>query len=124
MDTNIVPSRPDWTPSRPDAIVVRTPQQQEAMQRHALQLPSTLPSEKVVLSSPLSFHGSAARIWKLSTNGFVRWLVLVWLVAVAWSFVAVWYGVFGLLVVPFRLIRRGQRKRKLDDLRHRELLSR
>ena len=30
---------------------------------------------------------------------------------------------FGLLVVPYRLIRRGQRKRKIEALRQRELLA-
>jgi hypothetical protein len=96
--------------------------------------PDNLPSERIVVSAPLSFHGSAARIWRpLSTraedtdNGWITagWYSLaVVLVGLAWVCVLSWYVVFGLLVVPYRLIRRGQRKRKLEEARHRELLER
>lgn len=41
-----------------------------------------------------------------------------------WSMIAVWYMFFGLLLVPWRLIRRGHRKQKLERARHRELLER
>lgn len=91
-----------------------------------------LASEEIVISAPLSFHGSAARIWRpLSSSGKAAekdivgtaWYVLAFvLIALAWCVVLGWYGVFGLLVVPYRLIRRGQRKRKLEEARHRELL--
>jgi hypothetical protein len=43
------------------------------------------------------------------------------LIVLAWA-VVLWYGIFGLLVIPYRVIRRGQRKRKME-LRHRELLA-
>lgn len=38
-----------------------------------------LKSEKVIVSAPTSFSGSAARIWKIteSDNDLVKWLVLV-----------------------------------------------
>lgn len=92
-----------------------------------------LPSDKVVLSAPLSFLGSAARIWKITKtdNTALKWLVLVplalALIAAAWMFVACWYFVmyvlFGILFIPYRLLRRSARKQKRDKLRHHELLS-
>ena len=88
-----------------------------------------LASEKVVVAAPMSFAGSAARIWKITTNDnvWLRWIVLIpaalILIFLAWSIVACWYVVFGLLLVPYRLIRRSSRKNKRDSLRHRELLS-
>lgn len=38
-----------------------------------------LKSEKVIVSAPTSFSGSAARIWKIteSDNDLLKWLVLV-----------------------------------------------
>jgi hypothetical protein len=86
-----------------------------------------LASEKLVVSAPMSFQGSAARIWKLTDReGSIRWvfiLVSLGLIAVVWCFVLIWYVIFGLLLVPYRLIRRGSRKRKMESLRHRELLG-
>ena len=92
-----------------------------------------LASEEIVVSAPLSFHGSAARIWRpISRNAEVTdnsWAAAGWytlailLVGLAWVGVSGWYLIFGLWVVPYRLIRRGQRKRKLDEARHRELLG-
>ena len=45
----------------------------------------------------------------------------------AWMFVACWYFViyvlFGLWFIPYRLLRRGSRKRKQEKLRHREVLD-
>jgi hypothetical protein len=38
-------------------------------------------------------------------------------------FVAVWYCTFGLLLVPYRIIRRGNRKDKVRQLQHREHLE-
>lgn len=88
-----------------------------------------LASEKVVIAAPMSFAGSGARLWKLTDvdNTTLKWLVLapiaVVLIAAAWTIVAGWYLVFGLLLVPYRLVRRGSRKRKREDLQHRELLE-
>jgi hypothetical protein len=92
-----------------------------------------LASEEIVVSAPMSFHGSAARIWRplshnaeTTDNGLAAagWYMLaVLLVGFAWIGVLCWYLFFGLLVVPYRLIRRGQRKRKLEEARHRELLG-
>lgn len=88
-----------------------------------------LESEKVVVAAPVSFAGSAARIWKLtgmSAQPAARVALAcaaVLLIACAWTLVLGWYVTFGLFLVPYRLIRRGQRKRRRDALQHRELLD-
>lgn len=92
-----------------------------------------LASEKVVVSAPMSFSGSAARIWKITdvNNAAVKWLLLVpialCLVLMAWSLVAIWYviifGLFGIFVIPFRLLTRSGRNRKRSKLQHREVLQ-
>ena len=41
----------------------------------------------------------------------------------AWSIVTIWYCIFGLLLVPYRLIRRSGRKEKKLALQHREQLE-
>jgi Flp pilus assembly protein TadB len=94
---------------------------------------SKLASEKVVISAPTSFSGSAARIWKMtdSDNAWLKWFLLVplalILIFMAWSFVAIWYfiifGLFGIFVIPFRLLTRSGRNRKRNKLQHRELLA-
>jgi hypothetical protein len=90
---------------------------------------SQLQSEKVVLAAPLSFAGSAARIWKLVMLRPEPWarglltLIAIVLISAAWTFVLGWYLLWGLLLVPYRLIRRGQRKQKRQALQHREMLQ-
>lgn len=88
-----------------------------------------LPSEQVVIQSPMSFVGSGRRIWKLTDqrNRAVRALAVVLavlLIAVAWIVVAAWTLFFGVFLIPYRLLRRGSRKRKQERLRHREVLNR
>lgn len=90
--------------------------------------PEKLASERVIINAPMSFAGSAQRAFRLraETTGIARvaatigvlLLTLVW-----WAAVVVWYFIFGILLVPYRLLRRGARKRKAEALRHRELLS-
>ena len=88
-----------------------------------------LESEKVVLAAPLSYAGSAGRIWKLtgiSANVWARIaldVAAILLILGAWAFVTAWYLTWGLLLVPYRLIRRGSRKRKREALQHREMLT-
>ena len=92
-----------------------------------------LASEKIVVSAPTSFSGSAARIWKMtdSDNATLKWFLLVpvalCLIFMAWSLVAIWYvivfGLFGIFVIPFRLLTRSGRNRKRNSLQHRELLE-
>jgi Flp pilus assembly protein TadB len=88
-----------------------------------------LASEKVVVAAPLSFAGSAGRIWPLTMKSEIGWqkallvVAALLLIVMAWTFVTFWYVVFGLLLVPYRMIRRGQRKRKVTSLQHREMLA-
>ncbi len=90
---------------------------------------SELKSEQVIVSAPFSYNGSALRIWKIihTENQLLKWIVLVplalFLIFIAWCFVSLWYLAFGILLVPYRLIRRSSRKNKRDQLRHRELLE-
>jgi fatty acid desaturase len=87
----------------------------------------------------MSYIGSRRRLWRLTSRGrdtMVAWhpalrtaavagLYLLALAAIlaAWVVVTVWYVLFSVLLVPYRLVRRGSRKRKLEELRHRELLG-
>lgn len=91
-----------------------------------------LASEKVVISAPFSFAGSAQRIWKMTDveNPFLKFilaLIAIVFIVFAWMFVACWYFIlyvlFGILFIPWRLLRRGSRKRKQERLRHREVLD-
>ena len=91
-----------------------------------------LASEKVIVPAPLSFSGSAQRIWKITNveNPVAKItlaLVALTLIACAWMFVLCWYFVmyvlFGVFFFIFRLFTRGRRKNKRDKLRHREVLD-
>jgi hypothetical protein len=88
-----------------------------------------LASEDVIFSAPMSYVGSAQRIMRLRrrARGESELAALtaaaVITVAVAWVFVTVWYLMWGLLLVPYRLHRRGARRRRAEALRHRELLA-
>lgn len=91
--------------------------------------PARLDSEEVVLAAPMSFTGSAQRLWKFTryqVNAWARAAIyfgVILLIVVVWAIVLCWYCIFGLWLVPYRLIRRGQRKRHMQDLRHREMLT-
>jgi hypothetical protein len=93
------------------------------------QLPARLASEDVIISAPMSYAGSAQRIMRLrrrATTDSERaalTAVAVSAVGIAWVLVTVWYLMWGLLLVPYRLHRRGARKRRAEALRHRELLA-
>ena len=92
-----------------------------------------LTSEKVIVSAPTSFSGSAQRIWKITntSNLKLKWFVLapiaLCLIMSAWILVFMWYivifGLFGIFVVPFRLLTRSGRYHKRSKLQHRELLE-
>lgn len=88
----------------------------------------TLESERVVIQAPMSFVGSFYRTKRLVDDheGFDRAArigLMVLILLVWWALIILWYGFFGLLLVPYRLIRRGARKRKLENLRHQEMLA-
>lgn len=91
-----------------------------------------LASEKVIVSAPLSFSGSAQRIWKITDvenpiAKFVLSLLAITLIMGAWMFVLCWYFVmyvlFGVFFFIFRLFTRSRRKSKREKLRHREVLD-
>ena len=82
--------------------------------------PARLASEDVIISAPMSYVGSAQRIMRVRrrAHGESELAALtaaaVIVVGVAWVFVTAWYLTWGLLLVPYRLQRRGARKRKAD----------
>jgi len=88
-------------------------------------------SEDVIINAPMSFAGAAQRSFRLRRVTFnPPWLANILMTTLAvmltllwWSVVAFWYVAFGLLLVPYRLLRRGSRKRKAEALRHREMMS-
>lgn len=92
-----------------------------------------LASEDVIINAPMSYTGSAQRITRLrrrgrSTPALVALTVLaIVLVVFAWVAVTGWYLVsfvlLGLITIPYRLLRRGARKRKAEARRHREVLD-
>jgi hypothetical protein len=93
------------------------------------QPPTRLASEDIIINAPMSYVGSAQRIMRLrrraqpgSTLVAVTALAVL-LVLVAWAIVTCWYLTWGLLLVPYRLLRRGARKRKAEAMRHRELMG-
>jgi hypothetical protein len=99
-----------------------------------------LPSERVVIQAPMSYVGSRRRLWRLprlSRDATAAWhpaaritllaavyVVVLAAIPVAWAIITGWYLLFSVLLVPYRLVRRGSRKRKLEERRHRELLGR
>lgn len=87
-----------------------------------------LASEQVILQAPMSFTGSAKRIWRLTRDkaGIALYslaAIALLLITLAWVAVLAWYVIFGVLLVPYRLVRRGSRRRRMEDLRHREALA-
>ena len=95
----------------------------------SIQPPVRLASEDVIINAPMSYAGSAQRIMRLRRRAEVGWAIAaitvlaVLLVLVAWALVTVWYLVWGFWLVPYRLLRRGSRKRKAEAMRHRELMG-
>lgn len=93
------------------------------------QNPTRLASEDVIVNAPMSYAGSAQRIMRLRRRAPEGWqnvaltVLAVLLVLVAWALVTSWYLVWGLWLVPYRLLRRGSRKRKAEAMRHRELMG-
>jgi len=86
-------------------------------------------SEDVIINAPFSYAGSAQRIWRIRRRAQVGWpavaltMLAIALVVPAWAFVTAWYLAWGLYLVPYRLLRRGVRKRKAEAMRHRELMG-
>jgi Domain of unknown function (DUF1707) len=93
------------------------------------QAPAQLASEDVIISAPMSYVGSAQRIIRLRRRAegerslAAMTALAVLLIILAWAVITVWYLMWGFLLVPYRVVRRGARKRKLEALRHRELMG-
>lgn len=87
-----------------------------------LGLPTTPVIESRTYAAPLSFVGSTRRIIRWSRGALGRsphlrvllWIVTVLALLVSWAFVTCWYvvvfGIFGIFMIPYRLVRRSQRK--------------
>ncbi|WP_419947247.1 hypothetical protein [Candidatus Poriferisodalis sp.] len=124
-------SAPTCQPCRSSLAVsrVRAGFERSGCQAGRTQVPDhRLESERIVVQAPMSFIGSAARIWRLARVGplpisLLLGFLAVLLIAVVWLFVLCWYLLFGLLLVPYRLVRRGSRTRKREGLRHSEVLD-
>jgi len=89
-----------------------------------------LKSTKVVIAAPMSFAGSFQRTKKMVAAiapiiaAVVTWtFVGLVVLAIWWGLIAGWYLIFGLWLVPYRLMRRGQRKEKKADMRHSEIIE-
>lgn len=90
-------------------------------------------SEDVIINSPMSFAGAWQRSFRLRRfrvlpgpmllSQVVTTYAAVQLVVVWWLAIIAWYLLFGLLLVPYRLLRRGARKRRAEALRHREVMA-
>lgn len=84
-------------------------------------------SERMSSAARLSYVGSYERITGAlsSWRWFIRIPLVIGLIILAWLGVSVWYGVWLLggfiILLPFRLVGRGFRKRKLEKQRHKEL---
>lgn len=97
-------------------------------------LPAQLPSERVIVSAPMSLTGAAVRSWRLTAypHGEGGWLAagraatvtgVLLLILVWWAAVLCWYAIFGIWLIPYRVIRRGARRRKVERLQHAELMT-
>jgi hypothetical protein len=86
-----------------------------------LGLPTDPTLKSKTYSSPMSYIGSTRRILAWATKfgkrtpafAVVGWLLAVSALLFMWSFLTIWYSVilfFGFVVIPYRLIRRSQRK--------------
>jgi hypothetical protein len=63
-----------------------------------------LESNKIVIEAPMSFSGSAKRLWWVNDSIFYKPIALI-MIPIVWSLVFAWYLVFGFLVIPYRLLR-------------------
>lgn len=91
--------------------------------------PVRLGSEDVIINAPMSYSGSAQRIARIRRRArderhlMALTALAVLLITMAWLAVTIWYLTWGILLIPYRVLRRGARKRKAEALRHRELMG-
>jgi uncharacterized membrane-anchored protein len=85
-------------------------------------------ASRTVVAAPMSFAGSTGRTMNLLWHGrppvvkVIAFFSVPVILFVWWSVIVVWYGLFGLLMAPYRLLRRGSRKRKREGRMHDETL--
>ena len=83
----------------------------------------------MIINAPMSYAGSAQRIMRIRRGApeggalAAITVLAILLVLIAWTFVTAWYICFGLFMLPYRLLRRGARKRKAEAMRHREMMG-
>ena len=84
-------------------------------------VPTTPISTPKTYASPMSYVGSFRRVTSWIRNfgdtppkAVGGWFLGVTAIAMMWTAVTIWYvitiGIFGVFMIPFRLIRRGHRK--------------
>lgn len=114
----------------------KTPDERESALREASREAARrrLASEDVIINAPMSFAGAFQRTMRLrrwlGMNQRPWYVQVIWhwaflnsILLVWWTLIVGWYLVFGIFLVPYRLLRRGARKRKAEALRHREMLG-
>jgi uncharacterized membrane-anchored protein len=85
-------------------------------------------ASRTVVAAPMSFAGSLGRTTNLLWHGRPPAVKVLAVLAVPsilvawWLAIVAWYGIFGLLLAPYRLVRRGSRKRKREGRMHQETL--
>lgn len=118
----------DLTIRQPDApaVLMSSPAPPVPAQPAAPLYGSSLRARKVVVVAPLSFARSGARIWKLvrlREETWARVAIDVAAIMLVWTMVPGWCLLWGLWLVPYRVVRRGRRRRKREALQHRELVG-
>ena len=78
----------------------------------------------------MSFAGAWGRtlnaFWHDRDSDYKRlagWLLVFLVLTLWWSAIVAWYLIFGIFLIPYRMIRRGSRKRKVQNRQHGELLE-
>jgi hypothetical protein len=87
--------------------------------------PAKLASEEVIVQAPMSYTGSLKRLSRMTQPWppALRIVSVVVMVAIAWYLITVWYILWGIFLVPWRLLRRHERNEKRRMLQHRETLE-
>jgi hypothetical protein len=87
-------------------------------------------NKRDVVSAPMSFAGSLGRtqnwLWHDKEVWFkaaIGWWAVPMVVMMWWMIILCWYMVWGIFLIPYRMIRRGSRKRKVQDRQHKEMLE-
>ena len=86
-------------------------------------------AKRTVIAAPMSYAGAVGRTLNLLWHDrppVVKYALGLWGIPVMlvlwWLAISAWYFFFGLLLAPYRLVRRGSRKRKREARMHDETL--